>query len=169
MKFSINSTPPTEVEIQNYQEKLKTKSRKFKIWERTIMFFSVPLIIETGLWARHFGDEISNVLPNAISVGFSVLAITGLIASKFSDRAIRINKLISLLQPVPKDQCEEALRYCQSDAVCERYRQAVAAQGRLLTIMEVKVMESWVKLQPLLALKREKERKQELACAQLHS
>jgi|GEM_PF-3710588 len=146
MKFSINSTPPTEAEIQNYREKLKTKSRKLKVKGGIIMLLSIPLTIGTGLWPLHLAG--SDALPIAMTVSLSVFVIITFTAAKFLDRAVRINNLISLLQPVPEDRCKEALRYCQSDAVCERYRQAVVAQGRPLTLIEVKVMESWVKLQP---------------------
>ena len=153
MNFSLHVAPSSEAEIQTEKAQLEKKlSRLTKI--RILVWFLAGAV---------FVLILSSVL-NPVFFLFEIPVVA--ILSKIVMNRIRETTWgIDDRQPLLPEQCPNAIAICTKDKLCEKYRQAVVAAGRMLTRGEFRVMEKWVDESPV----RNRVAEHQLACEKLRS
>jgi hypothetical protein len=167
MKFSVDTKPPTKIEILNEEKKIQKKTIKIKYLQKTFFFWTFLLFIFAlvVIFGPLFSKIMAIELGMTIFVASFIMAIPSFILTRQIDT---MNNSLNEFSDIPKNGCEEALMICKINSECERYRQDVISQGRKITYGELVMMRKLVPTGSE-AYNEAREKRLEWACSKLHS
>lgn len=179
LTFDLKKKPLTLAEIYDDKTRLEATLVKFerRVLIGKILLILVPITVVACLWQFELlpeKDSFAAAVTVAVAVAVTVAvalagAVAGAIIAEERESVIREQiSSLSFLDEVPNQaRCPQIVAICKVDEDCEKYRLAVAQQGRALTLAEADMMERWANGAEVRKRHDEQLREQQVACALL--